>query len=165
MSSEFSEKVDSVGRVVQGYQAAVDDFDREMARILGVNSTDLRCLEALVTEREAEFTPRVIADRLNLTSGSVTTMLDRLERAGYVTREHHTGDRRKVIVRATPDVLKRSWAMIGPMIEDAYTDVTAHFTVDELGVVERFLSRATALQQHHVERLKQQPSIRAVSTG
>lgn len=154
MSSDLSERVDSVGRVVQGYQAAVDDFDRESARLLGVNSTDLRCLEVLITEPDVEFTPRIIADRLNLTTGSVTTMLDRLERAGYVTRERHPQDRRKVIVRATAEAAQRSWAMVGPMIQESYTDVTAHFTDDELGIVEQFLIRATALQEKHVQRLK-----------
>lgn len=160
MSSEFSDRVDSVGRVVQAYQSAVDDFDREAARILGINATDLRCLEVLLAEADSEVTPRVIADRLNLTTGSVTTMLDRLERAGYVTRERHTGDRRKVIVRATPEVTKHSWSMIGPMIEDSYSDVTSHFTTDELGVVERFLHRATVLQEKHVQLLKERDPLR-----
>jgi hypothetical protein len=37
---------------VQSYQSAVDDFDRELARLMGVNETDLRCLEILLAAEE-----------------------------------------------------------------------------------------------------------------
>lgn len=52
MSSE-SESVESrLGKAVQAYQSAVDDFDRELARLMGVNETDLRCLEILMGTEE-----------------------------------------------------------------------------------------------------------------
>ncbi|MFC7450795.1 MarR family winged helix-turn-helix transcriptional regulator [Rhodococcus daqingensis] len=154
MSSDLNVKGYVVGQAMQRYQAAVDDFDREMARLLGVNNTDLRCLEMLLDEQESEVTPRAIADNLGLTTGSVTTMLDRLERAGYLTRARHTSDRRKVLVHATPAGRECVWKMLGPMLEDATQNVTAHFTVDELDVVERFVTRAAEVQRRHVERLR-----------
>ncbi|WP_223585885.1 MarR family winged helix-turn-helix transcriptional regulator [Microbacterium sp. OVT16B] len=138
---------------MQKYQAAVDDFDRQMARLLGVNGTDLRCLEVLIGARE-EITPRIIADRLGLTTGSVTTMLDRLERAGYVQRTPHPEDRRKVVVEATDAARRRTWEMIGPLVEESTDAVTRDFTDAELDAVERFLTRATALQERHTSRLR-----------
>src|ERR1700761_6537049 len=98
---------------MEGYQAAVDDFDREVARLLGVNETDLRCLEILIQDTPGA-TPRLLADRLGLTTGSVTTMLDRLEKAGYLTRAPHPDDRRKVIVTATQAAVRRAWDLIAP---------------------------------------------------
>ncbi len=153
MSNDLTLKTQAVGEAIQRYQAAVDDFDRETARILGVNATDLRCLEILVTEPEAEITPRTIASRLRLTTGSVTTMLDRLEQAGYVTRTRHETDKRKVLVHATEAVRERTWGIIGPLVRDGEADVIAHFSADELDAVARFLIRATALQERHTERL------------
>jgi DNA-binding MarR family transcriptional regulator len=91
---------------IECYQAAVDDFDRETARVLGVNETDLPCLEILIQE-EPEATPRTLSQRLWLTTDSVTAMLDRLERLGYVTRSSHPYDRRKVIVKATTEATQR----------------------------------------------------------
>lgn len=41
-----------LGAAVQAYQSAVDDFDRELARLMGVNETDLRCLEILFAVEE-----------------------------------------------------------------------------------------------------------------
>jgi len=46
-----------------------------------------------------ELTPGQLAERLCLTSGAVTALLDRLERLGWAKREPHPHDRRSVIVR------------------------------------------------------------------
>jgi DNA-binding MarR family transcriptional regulator len=160
MSSELTVKLNELGLAMQRYQSAVSDFDREVAGILGVGDTDLRCLEILLAEpagggdAQEEITPRVIADRLGLTTGSVTTMLDRLERAGYVTRTRHASDRRKVLIRAEPGVRARAESMIGPLLEESASDVTTHFTDAELDVVHRFIARATTVQEHQIARLR-----------
>jgi len=154
MSNDLTVKSEAVGGAMQRYQSAVDDFDREMARILGVNGTDVRCLELLITNSDDEVTPRDIAAHLNLTAGSVTTMLDRLEHAGYVTRSRHRSDRRKVLIAATPRVTQLAGSMIGPLLDDANTDVISHFTADQLDTVEQFITRATEVQRRHVERLR-----------
>lgn len=143
-----------MGPVIQGYQAAVDDFDREAARLLGVNDTDLRCIEILVEHGEVGVTPREIADRLALTTGSVTTMLDRLERAGYLTRSPHPSDGRRLIVRLTPLALDAVWAIIGPHIDDSSAAVEAGFTAAELATVTRFLTTVTEVQRTHVGQLR-----------
>ena len=155
MSNDLTVKSQSVGRAMQHYQTAVDDFDRETARILGVNGTDVRCLELLIMNSGDEVTPRDIAAHLNLTAGSVTTMLDRLERAGYVTRSRHGSDRRKVLVEATPRVTELAWSMMGPMLEEANTDVISHFTSEQLDTIEQFITRATEVQRRHVARLRE----------
>jgi DNA-binding MarR family transcriptional regulator len=154
LSSEIAVVIDELGPVVQGYQAAVDDFDREVARVLGVNSTDLRCLEILVDAGDAGLTPRAIADGLALTTGSVTTMLDRLERAGLIVREPHPSDGRRLVVRLTPIARERIWATIGPHLAASRTAVEDAFTADELAVVRRFLSTVTAVQREHTTRLR-----------
>jgi DNA-binding MarR family transcriptional regulator len=45
--------------------------------------------------------PGVIADRLLITSGSMTSLLDTLEKRGYLRRGPHPVDRRKVLVEIT----------------------------------------------------------------
>jgi DNA-binding MarR family transcriptional regulator len=154
MSSDLTAKLTELGSAMQRYQSAVSDFDHETASILGVGGTDLRCLEILLTEPDAEITPRVIAERLGLTTGSVTTMLDRLERVGYVTRTRHASDRRKVLIHAEEAVRQRSASIMGPLLAESATDVTAHFTGDELETVRRFIERATAVQERQTARLR-----------
>jgi DNA-binding MarR family transcriptional regulator len=145
-----------LGQVIQAYQAAVDDFDRETARLLGVNGTDLRCLEHLVTA--GELTPRELGDLLNLTTGSVTAMLDRLERLELLVRSPHPDDRRKVTVRPTEAAVKRTFELITPLVEDGVREVGAKYTAEQLALVVDFLRTNTEIQRRHVDRLRAQPS-------
>lgn len=143
----------SLGDAVRGYQAAVDDYDRELARALAVNETDLRCLEILLQELP-EASPSQLAERLGLTTGSVTTLLDRLEKAGYLSREAHPTDRRKTIVRATPALQERAYALIGPLLVEGEKMVDENYTAEQVDVIADFMTRATALQRRHIERLR-----------
>lgn len=154
MSSEMDEALSALGPVIQAYQVAVDDFDRETARILGVNRTDLRCIEALVDAGDAGMTPRELADRLTLTSGSVTTMLDRLGTVGYISRAPHPSDGRRLVVRLTPRARELVWDIIGPQIAEATATVSAEFSAEEIASVRSFLSTVTAVQQAHVDLLR-----------
>lgn len=152
MSSDIATEV---GPAVQAYQASVSDFDREVARILGVGSTDLACLE-LVLGADG-VSPRDVATALGLTTGSVTTMVDRLEKRGYVTRHPHPDDGRKVLVRATPRLTERVGAAMGPMLASAGADVLERFTDDELAAVVRFMRVAAAHQAAHTALLRAEP--------
>lgn len=152
MSSEIDAGA-LLGAAVQQYQAAVVAYDRETARILGVGENDQSCLE-LVAGAPEGITPRELADRLGFTTGSVTTMLDRLERKGYVARHAHPTDRRKVLVRPTPVLLERAGTLIAPMLEAATAEVLARFSPDELDVVTRFMRAATANQREHTQLLR-----------
>jgi DNA-binding MarR family transcriptional regulator len=148
--------LDALGVAVERYHAAVDDFDREAARVLRVNETDLRCLEILIQE-ESEATPRLLAERLGLTTGSVTAMLDRLEKLNYVRRAPHPRDRRKVIVEATEDACTRANDLIGPLVTEGNKLLLSHYTIEQLDLIAEFLSRTTELQQRHIDRLRQLP--------
>lgn len=69
-------------------------LEAALAEHLGLNVTDLRCLEHVVDE--PGLTAGRLADLSGLTSGAVTGVLDRLEAAGYVERQPDPGDRRSV---------------------------------------------------------------------
>ena len=53
-------------------------------------------------EADGPLTQRDIGERLSLTSGAVTMLVDRLERAGWVHRRPHPGDRRYVLIELLP---------------------------------------------------------------
>jgi DNA-binding MarR family transcriptional regulator len=150
--SSKKETAAALSDAIARYQAAVDDFDRECARVLGVNETDLRCLEILIRERD-EATPRLLADQLGLTTGSVTTMLDRLEKMNYVARRAHPTDRRKVIVSATAEASRRAGDLIGPLIDDG-NEFLRGYSVAQLESIKEFITRTTELQQRHTARLR-----------
>ena len=88
--------------------ASIDKLDAKAASIVGVSRNDLRCLNILA---EAPTKPSQIASELGLTSGSVTTLLDRLEKANLAARERDPEDRRSVIVNPTSYLFE----MLGPI--------------------------------------------------
>ena len=62
--------------------------------------------------------PGRLAELMGLTSGAMTSVLDRLESAGYVRRVRDTGDRRRVHVELTPKLHERAWPYYQPLARD-----------------------------------------------
>lgn len=78
------------------------------------------------------LTPRAVAEQLGWTTGGVTTLLDRLEAGGYVTRVPNPDDRRSVLIRPTPRGRKAMrWAFdrLDAAVDAATRNITDH---DEL---------------------------------
>lgn len=144
-----------LGDEVRANQSAVDALDEAVAGHLGVNRTDLRCLETLLTELP-EATPGQLATRLGLTTGSVTAMLDRLAKLGYVTRSPDEMDRRKVVVRPTDEVTRRTGEIYGPIAGEGAREL-ARYTVAELELLIDFQRRTRALQDRHLARVRALP--------
>jgi DNA-binding MarR family transcriptional regulator len=80
---------------------ARDRMRAALARALGVGLTDLDALEHL--ELDGPLTQTELGDRLLLSSGGVTLLVDRLERLGAVRRRAHPTDRRVTLVELVPD--------------------------------------------------------------
>lgn len=107
---------DLLGAVRRLY-AAMNRFDHRSASELGIHPSDLRCLNAL---EHGGRTPSALGHELDLSSGSMTALLDRLERAGFVHRERAPGDRRSVLVAIRPEAYRRIAAIyekLGASIE------------------------------------------------
>ncbi|MGW3352374.1 MarR family winged helix-turn-helix transcriptional regulator [Nonomuraea rubra] len=156
MSSErLDELRAAVAQEMQHMQAAVDAYDEAAANFLGVNRTDLRCLEILGSQ--GPVTPSVLGPALGLTTGSVTAMLDRLERLGYLTRSPDPSDRRKVVVRITEEAATKAWELYGPIATEGEA-VMAEFGAAELERVRLFLSRSRELYERHLERVRAEPA-------
>ena len=77
-----------------------DIADQAVADYLGINRTDARCLD--IIGRLGGVSAGRLARESGLSTGAVTTVLDRLERAGYARRTSDPGDRRRGARRADP---------------------------------------------------------------
>src|SRR5687768_873612 len=75
-------------------------FDNLAAARLGVNTTDLHCLNAI--ENAGGLTAGELARQAGLTTGAVTGVVDRLERVGLARRVPDPDDRRRVNLQVTP---------------------------------------------------------------
>src|SRR5690242_18054602 len=72
-------------------------FNQKVADRMGLHLTDMQCINLL--DLVGPVTPGTLAERMGLTTGGVTVLLDRLEKAGFVRREPNPNDRRSVIIR------------------------------------------------------------------
>ncbi|MFY1696653.1 MULTISPECIES: MarR family transcriptional regulator [unclassified Solwaraspora] len=105
-------------------------FRYAIAERLGLTVSDLECLDYLADAGSA--TAGQVADRTNLTTGAVTSMLRRLQQAGYVSAEHDPADRRRVIVTLRP---KRMADLERPYEQFAERTrrLVADYSVEEIG--------------------------------
>ena len=94
-----------------------DIADQAVADYLGINRTDARCLD--IIERLGGVTAGRLARESGLSTGAVTTVLDRLERAGYARRTSDPDDRRRVLVEMTPAAREANEELYRPLVEAA----------------------------------------------
>ena len=90
-------------------------FNQRIADRVGLHLTDLQCLNLL--DLLGPVTPGKLAACTGLTTGGVTVMLDRLEKAGYIHREPSPTDRRSVVVHVDGRKLKKMHALYAGMTE------------------------------------------------
>ena len=90
-----------VVRQLHLFGLARDRLRGAMTNLLGLALTDLDALEYL--ERLGPLNQRDLGARLQLTSGAVTLLVDRLERLALVRRQPHPTDRRVTLVELQPD--------------------------------------------------------------
>ncbi|WP_171074480.1 MarR family transcriptional regulator [Nonomuraea basaltis] len=147
-------RIDTVTRAVQDLQDATDLIDELAARHLGINRTDLRCLSRL--SARGAMTASDLAAAAGLTGGAMTTVIDRLERAGLARRVRDSVDRRRVLVHLTERAERLSAQIWGPIVVDAQAALGG-FSAAELDLIERFLTMALRNQQRHADRLRTEP--------
>ena len=136
---------------LRAFQRAVDAFDEAVSERLGINRTDLRCLDLL--EQHRPMTAGALAEASGITTGAMTFVLDRLEGAGFVRRQRDEGDRRRVLVDLEPEGADRAWSVHEPLVLDA-RHAASGFDLDELDVVRRFLQVMGNLYDIHREVLR-----------
>jgi DNA-binding MarR family transcriptional regulator len=79
-------------------------FATAVAERAGISGSDMDCLDFLILE--GRMTAGRLAELTGLTSGAITGVVDRLEKAGFVRRERDDSDRRKVFIAPLPERLR-----------------------------------------------------------
>jgi DNA-binding MarR family transcriptional regulator len=117
---------------------------------LELRDVDFDCLDIL--SRYGPLSPGALARRAGLHPATMTGVLDRLERGGWVVRERDPADRRAVNVRALPDRAGELIRLYGGM-NGAMDDLCAGYDEDQLTVIADFLRRTAAAGSEATEKL------------
>ena len=144
--------VDELVRMARAHEAANDAFDEVAREKLGINRTDLRCLN--IIENSGPMTAGRLAELSGLTTAAVTSVLDRLERVGYARRVRDQPDRRQVMVEVTPLLAERATPIWGPLGEEARSTLS-RMSAEELQALIDFYRLGIELNERHIERVRQ----------
>ena len=125
-------------------------------------------MRALDILSSGPLAPSALAQRLGITTGGLTSVLDRLEKAGYVRRRNDPRDRRRQIVEPTEATAAREREVFHGLIE-ATTGFLSSYTDEQLRLINDFLARMSHLTTAHAETLSGQrsdlPSVPNRSSG
>jgi DNA-binding MarR family transcriptional regulator len=117
---------------------------------LGLKDVDLECLDLIA--RHGPLSPSTLARRARLHPATMTGILDRLERAGWVARDRDPSDRRAVQIRSLRDRSAELFRLYAGM-NRAMDKLCAGYTDEELELLAGFLRRTTDAGKSATEAL------------
>lgn len=140
--SDIAVQRERLAEGLRAYGASFTELGRRFAVALGVHSTDAFALLE-ITSAEASgspLSPALLSRRISLSSGAMTALVNRLERAGYVARTREHTDRRIVTLRSSAEVKGLAEDFFGPLNErqDA---ILAEYPPELLLQFETFIAR------------------------
>ena len=140
---------DTLGRQLGAYTVA---FANAVAERVGINRTDYECLDLLDAHGGA-LTAGQIAELTGLTSGAVTGVIDRLERARLVKRASDPSDRRRVIVEMTYARADEFREIFGPYAQ-GWDELASRYSPAQLDLIVSYVVGSVQLLQEQTLRVR-----------
>jgi len=128
----------------------IDRLDQAAADRYGLNRTDMRALD--MVSQSGPIAPTALAHMLGFTTGGVTSVLDRLERAGYIHRRPDPADRRRQVVELTEVAITQGQKVFGDLV-GATSELLQAYADDQLLVIDEFLNRLRQLTATRADNL------------
>jgi DNA-binding MarR family transcriptional regulator len=125
-------------------------LNRQVGAHAGLNDVDLDCLDLVA--RHGPLSPSALAERATLHPATMTGILDRLERGGWVARERDPADRRAVVVRARRERNAELMRLYSGM-NSSMNEICAGYGDAELEVLADFLRRTVDAGQSATDKL------------
>ena len=153
-SKKRSELVAALGPEYRQLATATILFHQAIADRLGMHLTDHKCGDILMGT--GPITAGELAQRTGLTTGAITGVIDRLEKAGFVRRAKDPGDRRRVIIEPFPERIKKEIVPLFESIGRAMADLCARYSTRELAVIHDFLARFHQIVFEETRKLREE---------
>jgi DNA-binding MarR family transcriptional regulator len=151
LSRQKRDTFEELIREVRRSHAATDRFDQAVADALGINRTDMRCLD--IVQLEGRVTAGRLADLTGLTTGAITTVIDRLEKAGFARRVRDPHDRRRVLVEMSPEAMSGADNFYGEHIAESER-IYKRYTLEQLELLLEFVRGSRELNERAAAQLE-----------
>jgi DNA-binding MarR family transcriptional regulator len=132
-------------------------FNEAVADQLGLNSTDHNCL--CILRETGPVTAGQLARETSLTTGAVTGVIDRLEAAGLVKREHDTEDRRRIIIRPQMEKVECDVEPVFGCLRDAFAELCSEYSDEEIRLLIDFVRRTQTILRALTKRLRSEEAV------
>ncbi len=126
-------------------------FHQTIAEKVGLNLTDYKVLGIIPFEG---ITAGQIASITGLSTGMVTTVVDRLENKDFVYRERDKKDRRKVIIKAN---FEKTGSELGPFFQSfgyEMTKIVSTYSTEESKVINDYIKKSTDVFKQETKKIK-----------
>ena len=139
-----------IARLIRRLTVEVDAMGSRFADQHGLGRTDVRAIVAIMdaARQGSALTAGALGSAVELSSASVTALVDRLERAGHVRRVRDPEDRRRVVLEISDSAMAAGGAFFGGLQRELLAAMEG-YREEELAVVRRFLAEMTDVVQRH----------------
>jgi len=149
-NSSKTEQVKSLTQQLRKYGMRSVLFQQNMALKLGVFPTDLKTADIL--NETGPITAGELSRITSLSTGAVTALIDRLEKAGIVKREKDPNDGRRVVIAP---VAKRHKEILEhyQTLAQATKTMCEDYDEKEMELILTFVSNITTIMEKELEKL------------
>lgn len=125
-------------------------FQQNMAQKIGVSHTDLKSAEIL--NETGPITAGELSKITGLSTGSVTALINRLEKSGYVKRERDQLDGRKVMIMPIPERQEQIKSHY-QSLSMATKDLCSAYNEQEIILINQFVEEITKIMDKENDKL------------
>lgn len=145
-SGKRAELLQTLGDLARRFSTTTVFLHQVIAQTFGLNATDTRCLDLILTHPDGTMTAGRLAQLSGLTTGAITHILDRLETRGFIERVRDIVDRRKVFIRVQEESLKPllpKYEALGK----AYITLVEQYSDRELKLIFGYMQKMTQMSE------------------
>ncbi|MCU1525055.1 MAG: Transcriptional regulator, MarR family [Microbacteriaceae bacterium] len=128
-----------IKRTLRALSNQISLLNHQVGAHVDLKDVDLDCLDLIA--QHGPLSPSALSRRAGLHPATMTGILDRLERNGWIARDREPSDRRAVLIRALPDRTAELFRLYSGM-NSSMDDICAGYSEAELAVLADFLGRA-----------------------
>ncbi|BFH63429.1 MarR family transcriptional regulator [Paenibacillus azoreducens] len=122
-------------------------YQQHAAASLGLYYNDMKSVDIL--RERGPITAGELSKITGLATGSVTALIDRLEKAGYVRREHDPNDRRRVILVPVDKHTHEVGQTCRPLM-NAISELASDYSADELELITQYIRKASSILEKEI---------------
>ncbi len=139
--------------IIRKFVARVLLYHSTVAARLGLNVTDMNCLRLL---GRSAMSAGDLSEQIGLTGAATTALIDRLEDAGFVTRERSSDDRRRVTVQADAEKLRKVNALYAGQ-GTRMAKLLTRYSAEEFRLIMDFLEQTSVILLDEVKAVREVP--------